>query len=264
MRCKECPEPAIIENPQLCQAHFTDYFESKVKKSIDEFGLIERNEKICVAASGGKDSVTLLYILKKFGYDVEAIAIDEGIHGYRDRTLRFLKKFCSENKIRLRIYSYEKEFGKSLDKTVKKGEPACNTCGTLRRHLLNKHSEKYDKVATGHNLDDESQAVLMNLLKAQKKLFSRQGPKTRKIKGFTQKIKPFYFLKEKEIMVYAFIKGLNVPFSECPFARLSYRSKVRDALNKYELIYPGTKENILNKYLSIRSFDNQETNSCTK
>ena len=130
--------------------------------------------------------------------------------------------------------------------------------------LMNKYSEGYDKIATGHNLDDESQAVLMNLLKAQKKLFNRQGPKTKKIKGFTQKIKPLYFLKEKEIMVYAFIKKLNVSFTECPFATLSYRSKVRDALNEYESKNPGTKENILRKYLSIRSFDDQEINICMK
>ncbi len=252
MKCKKCYDTAIIEMPSLCKSHFTEYFEEKVKRTIEEFGLLEKNDKVCVAASGGKDSVTLLYLLKKFGYEVEALAVNEGIHGYRDHTLSFLKKFCDDNKILLRIHSYEEETGKRLDKMVKPGSPACNTCGTLRRHVLNKYSEGYDKIATGHNMDDESQAVLMNLLKAQKKIFYRQGPKTNKVKGFTQKIKPFYFLREKEIMVYSFIKNINVSYTECPFARLSYRSKVRDALNEYESRHPGTKERILRKYLSIK------------
>ncbi len=263
MKCEKCNAKAVIEMPALCNKHFTSYFEGKAKKTIKEFGLLEKKDRVCVATSGGKDSLTLLYLLKKFGYDAEALAVDEGILGYRDQTLEFLKDFCEKNKIPLRIFSYEEETGKRLDSTVEPGKPACSTCGTLRRHLLNKHSKGYDKIATGHNLDDESQAVLMNLFKAQKKLFSRQGPKTKKMRGFTQKIKPFYFLKEKEIMVYAYLKGLNVSFAECPFARLSYRSQVREALNEYESRNPGTKENIVRKYLSIRPASHQDVRSCT-
>jgi uncharacterized protein (TIGR00269 family) len=58
-------------------------------------------------------------------------------------------------------------------------------------------------------------------------------------------------LKEKEIMAYAFLNKFNVPFIECPFASESFRGHIRDWLNKLELENPGTKENIVNKYLSI-------------
>ena len=252
MKCEKCDSNAIIENPVLCKEHFTEYFESKVKETIEEHGLIEKNDRICVAASGGKDSLTLLYLLKKFGYNVEALAINEGIHSYRDKTLGFLKSFCETQNISLRIVSYKEETGKRLDEIIPEGKPACNACGTIRRNLLNKYSQEYDKLATGHNLDDESQAILMNLLKAQTKLFARQGPKTIKTKGFTQKIKPLYFLKEKEVMVYSYINNLNTEFTECPFAKYSYRAYLRDLLNEQEKNNPGTKMNIVNKYLKER------------
>lgn len=264
MRCNKCKEQAIYENPALCKKHFIVHFEINVKNTISKFKLLNKKDRICVAASGGKDSVALLYLLKKLGYDIKALALDEGIKGYRDKSLEFLKKFCKENKIKLRIYSYEKEVGKTIDVLSKKYKPACNVCGTFRRYLLDKHAKGYDKIATGHNLDDEAQAVLMNILNAQTNIFARQGPITKKIKGFIQKVKPFYFIKEKEVMIYAFLLGLNVDFEECPYSPDSFRAHVRDLLNEYEVKRPGTKLNVVNHYLKTRKEPEGELNECSE
>lgn len=254
MNCIKCDKPAVSETPALCAEHFNEYFEKKAAETIKKFDMLKKTDKVCVAASGGKDSVALLFVLSKFGYNIEALAIDEGIKGYRDKSLEFLKKFCKQKNISLRIYSFEELSGKKLDAVAHKYKPACNVCGTFRRYLLEKHSDGYDKIATGHNLDDESQAVLMNILKAQTALFARQGPITEPKKGFTQKVKPFYFLKEKEIMIYAFLNKLNVDFEECPYAPQSFRAHVRDLLNEEEQNSPGTKLNIVNKYLEEKKF----------
>lgn len=252
MRCSECEEKAVIEHPQLCKNHFQTYVEETVKDTIERFNLVDEDDSVCVAASGGKDSITILYILNKLGYDVEALAVDEGIHVYRDRTIRFLNEFCEYNNIPLNVVSYEEEIGNKLEDIVPDDQPACNMCGTFRRHLLNQYSQGYDKIATGHNLDDESQAILMNIVNAQTELFARQGPKTKQVEGFTQKIKPLYLLKEKEIMVYAYLKDFAVGFQECPFAQESFRANLRDVLNSYESSHYGTKKNVVKKYLSIR------------
>jgi len=260
MKCKLCLNNAVIDSPSYCKKHFLKYVEKTVSQTIKKYDLLKKTDKICVAVSGGKDSITLLYILKKLDYDVEALAIDEGIAGYRDKTLDFLKKFCKTYNIKLIIKSFEKEIGKRLDKIVKTGTSACTICGTFRRSLLNKYTNSYDKIATGHNLDDEAQAVLMNLLKAQKSLYARQGPKTEKRKGFTQKIKPLYFLKEKEIMIYSILMGFDVPFTECPYAKDSFRAYVRDELNLLETQKPGTKKNIILKYLENKDTGKNKLN----
>lgn len=264
MKCSKCKESAILESPSLCRKHFIEYFENTAKKTIRDYSLLSKTDRVCVAASGGKDSMSLLFVLKKLGYTVEALALDEGIKGYRDNTLKFLKKFCKDNKINLKIYSYQKEVGKTVDELSKKYSPACSVCGTFRRTLLDKYSKGYDKIATGHNLDDESQAVLMNILKAQKGIFARQGPITDKIEGFTQKVKPFYFLKEKEIMLYAVLNDLNTAFEECPYAHLSFRAHVRESLNEEEARNPGTKMNVVLHYLDLRKNFELEEGSLKK
>jgi len=267
MKCKNCKITAVIQNPNYCKVHFIQYFENKVKKTIAEFKLLNRKEKIAVACSGGKDSLAVLYILNKLEYNVAALAVDEGISGYRDPSFEHLKKFCKKYKVKLKIYSFKKSFGKTLDKmhTENVGGMPCTTCGTLRRYLMNKQSEKFDKIVTGHNMDDEAQAVLMNLFKGQVYLMPRQGPITSEIKGFTQKVKPLYFMKEKEVGIYSFLMGFLDKFVECPNAYLAYRIFIRDLLNEYETEKPGTKENIVRKhieYMKILKKNRGKINYC--
>lgn len=254
MKCSRCRNKAIIQNPKLCKVHFINYFENKVKETIRKYRLLDRKERICVAASGGKDSTSLLLVLKRLGYNVFALAVDEGIPKYRKQKMKELKRFCKDNKIKLRIVSFKEEFGKELHEVIKnKNIHPCTICGTLRRWLLNKYSKGFDKIATGHNADDEAQTILMNLLKANTNFFFRQGPITGvSRKGFTQRVKPFYFLKEKEIKLFSFLNNIAEDFVECPFITGSFRDKVRKELNNYENTYSGTKNNILKNYLKLK------------
>jgi tRNA-5-methyluridine54 2-sulfurtransferase len=255
MKCKKCNNNAVTEDPAYCKNHFVEYFETKVLNTIKKFVLLEKKDKVVVAVSGGKDSTTILYLLHKFGYDVTGLAIDEGIKGYRPKTLEDLKEFCKEYKIKLRVVAFKDNFNKTLDQAVKYKQymdAPCTVCGTFRRYLLNKHAKGFDKIATGHNLDDESQAIIMNLTKGHTNLLSRLGPITNKKEGFTQRIKPLYFCTEKEVRIYSLLKGFNITFVECPYAHISYRSKIRDLLNNYETQHNGTKLNIVNHFLKIK------------
>jgi len=120
---------------------------------------------------------------------------------------------------------------------------------------LNKKSKelKIDKLATGHNLDDEAQSVLMNYFRSNIKLSARLGPITGVVKDerFIKRIKPLYFLTEKETATYAFLKGFIGEYITCPYEFGSYRASVRDMLNDFEERYPGTKYNIISSFLEI-------------
>src|SRR3989344_3215836 len=236
MVCKNCIEKPVINlinnNVKLCKSCYIKYFESKVKKTITEYKLIEKNDHIVVACSGGKDSTTLLYLLKKITKNrkdikITALAIDEGIHDYRDKSLEFLKNFCKENEIELKIFSYKEEFGKALDEILKtyKGIP-CSICGVMRRYLLNKKSKELGatKLATGHNMDDEAQSIIMNFFRNNVEVSARMGPFTgvRRHPKFIPRIKPLYMLTEKEVTSYAFLKGFMDKFNECPNSQQAY------------------------------------------
>ena len=129
MTCKNCIGKPVIQltnnNVKLCKNHFIKYFEKKVKKTIIKFNLIEKDDKTCVAISGGKDSIAVLNVLSKIkGKDkkfrIEAILIDEGIKDYRDKAMKDAASFCERNNIKLNIFSYKEEFGYTLDEILKK------------------------------------------------------------------------------------------------------------------------------------------------
>ncbi len=271
--CSLCFKPAAFLSPHYCKDHFFLYIEEKVKFAIKRFHLIGENERIAVAVSGGKDSQTVLSILHTlYGNRVCAIAIDEGIPGYRDNTLEDLEKFCRPLNIPYHIYSFQEAFGKPLERFLEQGASACRSCGVLRRHLLNTHAAGFDKLATGHNLDDECQSIVMNFLKSNLLLLAKLGPVSgiTERAGFTPRIKPLYLCTEKEIAAYAFLQGFPVRFRECPHASDSFRSLVRDLLNNIEHANPGTKRAVAEHFLALlpRLHDTYSGNSvlrsCTR
>ena len=262
--CRQCEsKPVIILSNSakgLCKSCFLKYFERKFNRTISQFKLIEPNQKIGVAISGGKDSLSLLYLLNRIKdrkrFRIEALLIDEGIKGYRDKTIKDAKRFCRELKVKLTIVSYRNEFGYTLDQMLKKLKiKPCSICGVFRRYLLNKYSRrlKFDKLATGHNLDDEVQTILMNQFRSNQEISARLGPITgiKDDSKFVRRIKPFYLITEKETTTYAYLKNFNIPFCECPNNTQAYRIEVRNFINNFEQKYPGTKHSIINSFLEI-------------
>ncbi|MBI1968670.1 TIGR00269 family protein [Candidatus Woesearchaeota archaeon] len=266
--CYKCPEKAVIalQHGELCKKHFLSYFEEKVFTTIKKHDLLNRKDTICVAASGGKDSLTVLYLTKKFLKKNQfpsllfALVVDEGIAGYREHTLRDLETFCKKQHIALKKVSFRKAFGATLDEAnpkINKGtkKKPCAICGVWRRSLLNRHAREAGatKLVTGHNLDDEAQAILMNMFKANSGLAASLGPKSgiKEREGFVPRVKPLYFCTEKETRLYAFLKGFTVNFAECPNAREGFRMAIRDFLNEFEGQYKGTTQGIVNSFLEI-------------
>jgi len=277
--CNNKPIFALPAGEKLCKTHFTEYFENKVFKTIRQFDLIGKEENLGLAISGGKDSLTLLHVLKKLSKQnpklkLTAIAINEGIEGYRDKSLITAENFCKKNNVKLNVYSYEKEFGMPLDDMLKVlNVKPCTICGIFRRYLLNKKSKelKFTKLATGHNLDDECQSIMMNQFKNNIQASARLGPKVgiKANKSFVQRIKPLYLCTEKEVTTYAFINGILDEFIECPNVSQSYRAQVRDMLNDMEAKFSGTKYSIINSFLQTlpdlkERFKEGEVNFCIK
>ncbi len=261
MRCHKCGKPAVYfrryEGKALCKRHFCENIERRVKKTLSENNLIEKGDKVAIALSGGKDSSALTYILHKIFKDVKdvelfAISIDEGIKGYRPECLRIAKKLCKSLGLKHYIFSYKKEFGKTLDKMNKKEAKTCTYCGVFRRYLLNKAARKLKatKLATGHNLDDEAQGILINFFKGDVNRLVRMGakPMVRMDKKFVLRVKPLRNIPEKEIGAYCVLKGLELRSHECPYVKDSFRDDVRRLLNEIENKYPGSKYEVVRTY----------------
>jgi len=137
----------------------------------------------------------------------------------------------------LTIVDLKKELGQGICfiKAVLKKQKnltGCSVCGTIKRWILNKWAKKLgaNVLVTGHNLDDEAQNILMNFLKGNILLGANSSPATggKRVKGFTQRVKPLFFVPESEILKYARKKKFDILYDKCPCAFGTYRVETRE------------------------------------
>lgn len=228
---------------------------NRIEKVITDYSLIDPDEKVAVALSGGKDSVLTLHALYNFreifNFELVAIAIDEGISGYRADGLQIARQHTSELGIELIEKSLKTEMDITLDQATNFYQTACIPCGVFRRYLLNRTANdlEVDKLATGHNLDDEIQSFLMSFARADTRRFAKFGPKLDRIHPrMIPRIKPLWKIHEKQVGLWAVLNDLEVHMAECPYAYTSFRSHLKNFLNQLEEKRPGTKMNLLKSF----------------
>lgn len=174
-----CGRKAVLKRPKtgdaLCKECFFWAFETEIHNTIIGSALFQHGDLVAVAASGGKDSTVLAYVLKllnkryNYGLKLVLLSVDEGITGYRDDSLETVKQNRDEYEIPLKILSYEELYGWTMDAIVKQigQKNNCTFCGVFRRQALDRGAALLGAncVATGHNADDIAETVLMNILR---------------------------------------------------------------------------------------------------
>ncbi|MDR2873539.1 MAG: TIGR00269 family protein [Methanobrevibacter sp.] len=240
---------------------FNEELFSNIKNLINKYKLIQDKDIIAIGLSGGKDSVLTLKALSDFKnesnfieFDIIAISVDEGIKNYRMNGIKFTKKITKELGIELIIKSFKEEMGYEIDEIHQYFKSACIPCGVFRRNILNKTAYEIgaDKIATGHNMDDEIQSYLMTFSRADILKFSKFKPLSDKIHPkLVPRIKPLWKTSEKNVGIWAVINEIPIHFDECPYSSLSLRGKTKTFLNQKESEYPKTKINIMNSFMKI-------------
>lgn len=261
VKCSKCERPAVYinraNNMAYCKQHFIDYFEKKVRKTISKYRMFSKNEHIIVATSGGKDSLSLLHVLLKLArrnpsWHVTALLIDEGIKGYREKTVENLVKYAERSGVDYRIVTFREFVGATLDEIVGKSRELglpympCSYCGVFRRYIMNVASKELGgtALATAHNLDDVVQTFLMNLFENGWDRIAKLTPVIEPPDPtiLIKRVKPFYEVLEKESAIYALLNGLIAPeYNQCPYVIYNVRFTIRKLLNELEDRHPGAK-----------------------
>lgn len=282
-QASRCKSPPIAYLPyareHLCKKHFCELFEKRAKRTIRTYSMLNKNERIGVALSGGKDSFALLHALnevrRSLPIELVALTIDEGIPGYRDKSIENAKKRCKELDIEQHVFSFKKEFGTTISEIGKTGrENLCSYCGVLRRKLLNSKARELNlsKIATGHNLDDVAQTAFLNLIRNEPLRFARFNEPLSDNPKFVPRIRPLRDIREKEVALYALLHGHTYNSGCCcPNAKNALRWAVRHNLNSLEDAYPGTKSKVASSFNSLQGTvrsslkeNGEELSSCTE
>lgn len=274
--CTYCHKNALVVHRKysgefLCKDCFVNSIEKNIYKTISKYKMLKPRDKIVVAISGGKDSITLLYNLIKIQEKIYqsnpliALTIDEGIENYRDNSITHASDFCKIYGIPHKIITFKEKIGNTLDEIVslKKNsgdyQYACNYCATLRRRLLNDTAKELnaDVLAMGHNLTDVAETFLMNILSKRFQLISNQylfKQENNKIdKFFIKKISPLMRIPEEEIFLYANLKNLEHYPSHCPYRKKDpiLRKRVLEFIQECKKFSPEIEFNLFNGFLEM-------------
>lgn len=262
---------AVIMRPhsgeKLCRRCFCKSIENKVRATISKYEMLQPHDKVMVAVSGGKDSTALVHILSKIERAFPqaklcAVTVDEGIRGYRDEALKLAVKNCRTLGVEHVMTSFKEMYGYELDELVniirEKGEKEltpCSYCGVLRRRALNTAAREAgaNRLATAHNLDDETQTMILNILHGDPIRIARVKPVLTVVHPkLIQRVKPFCEVLEREIAFYVYLKETEFQGIPCPYARSALRTDIRSMLNRMEEKHAGTKFTIFKSMEKIR------------
>lgn len=248
MKCRRCKNATAIvslpsHNTGFCEACFREFFSNQVARGIATEQLFTHEDRILVALSGGKDSLSLMLELSRQGYDVTGLHIDLGIPGSSETTRKVVERFCNRHHFRLIVREMEKE-GLAIPLVKERlKRPICSACGKIKRHFFNQTALEggFTALATGHNLDDEVARLFSNTLRWDIGYLSDQGPRLDGEDGFARKVKPFWRLSEYETATYAFLEDIEHHYAPCPYSAGASFTYYKGLWNQLEEAMPGRK-----------------------
>jgi cytoplasmic tRNA 2-thiolation protein 1 len=266
--CSKCGKAESVfhrsySGEYLCKKCFMRSIEEKTAKTISKFSMVQHGDRVAIGVSGGKDSLSLLYVLKKLFDDHDnnnelvAVTIDEGIKGYRDESLQIVSDFCSRLGVESKVLSYKSLFGVDMDEAMilrpSEKMSSCSMCGTFRRRAIDIAAESVgaDVVATAHNMDDQLQTFMINLLAGDVERIGWIYPEPVQYATGMKKIKPFIEIYEYEIAFYALQREIPFQSEECPYMNESIRTDLREFFNRMEKDHPGIKYNAYNSMMKV-------------
>ena len=217
---------------------------SHMRKAIEEYHMIEENDKIGICLSGGKDSITLLHAFKALQrfypkkFEIIAISIDPGFEFF---DTKFLQNMCDKLEIPLFI---EKSNAKEIVFDIRKEKNPCSLCANLRRGTINSIAirEGCNKIALGHNQDDVLETFLLNLLYTGN--IGTFSPVSYMDRSGITLIRPLIYTPEKETKRFVKKNNLTVMPKVCPMDGTSKRESMKQMIFTLQKDIPMIRANL--------------------
>ena len=219
-----------------------------VGKAINRYRMIQKDDEVIIAASGGKDSLALalaLSLRRKWlpvTYTLKAVMIDWIEHPIPPEYKEKLRAYFSALDIDLIIFE-EHQFPESFN-----GDFNCYLCARNRRRILFQYAEKENArlIAMGHHLDDLAETTLMNL--CFRASFSTMLPVQEFFEGKMHIIRPLIETRENVTRRLAECYDIPVIKPVCPYDQTNVRARLKPIISELSHIDKLTREHIYNAH----------------
>ena len=225
----------------------------QVGAAIADFAMIEAGDRVMVCLSGGKDSYTLLAMLRQLqakapvDFELVAVHLDQKQPGYDADVLpNYLRSIGMPFEI------LEQDTYSVVKRVVPEGKTMCGLCSRLRRGALYNHAEKngYTKIALGHHRDDIVETMFLNMF--YQSTLKAMPPKLLSDDGKHVVIRPLAYCKEDDIAEYAAQQAFPImPCNLCGSQETLQRKAVKQMLVEWERKHAGRTENVFRALTSI-------------
>ena len=217
---------------------------SYMRKAIEDYNMIEENDKIAICLSGGKDSITMLHAFKALQrfypkkFDIIAISINPGFEFF---DTKLLQNICDKLEIPLFI---ENSHAQEIVFEIRKEKNPCSLCANLRRGAINSIARREDcnKIALGHNEDDVLETFLLNLLYTGS--IGTFSPVSFMDRSGITLIRPLIYTPEKETKRFIKKNNLLVMPKVCPMDGTSKREDMKQMLFSLKTEIPMVRANL--------------------
>jgi len=221
---------------------------SRFVRAIDEYNLIEENDKIAVCISGGKDSMLLAKLmqeLKRHGqikFELEFIVMDPG---YNEKNFNLIKENLERLNIDAKIY--DSDIFAVVDNYG--NNSPCYLCARMRRGFLYSKAQSLgcNKIALGHHFNDIIETIMLNILYAGEYKTMMPKLKSENFEGL-ELIRPMYYIKEEDIVSWAKYNELNFINCACKVTESKNegkRQEVKQLIEDLKKINENVDINIL-------------------
>ncbi len=264
MKCRKCGRPAAINMRRhklaLCEECYPAWCRGQVERTIRRFRMLSPEDRILVAVSGGKDSLSVWDVLLHLGYHAEGLYIDLGIPdgGYSTESKVRALRFAEARGAACHVEGVQDRYGLSVPELAAsrgRAHKACSLCGLVKRHIMNRFAWEggFSVLVTGHNLDDEAAVLMQNTLTWQPGYLARQFPVLpADSDGLARKVKPLCLMYEREVAAYALVCGIDYIQDECPYAVGARTLFYKEILNQLEHRSPGAKAYFFTQFLRAK------------
>ena len=217
---------------------------SYMRKAIEDYNMIEENDKIAICLSGGKDSITMLHAFKALQrfypkkFDIIAVSINPGFEFF---DTKFLQDMCDKLEIPLFI---ENSHAQEIVFEIRKEKNPCSLCANLRRGTINSIAirEGCNKIALGHNEDDVLETFLLNLFYTGS--INTFSPVSYMDRSGITLIRPLIYTPEKETKRFVKKNNLTVMPKVCPMDGTSKREDMKQMLFSLKKDIPMVRANL--------------------